>query len=75
MGKHDMGTPINESLERHYQEQIKLLENKLSEAKNLLGDAKADLEKMSFRMKEKDAYIEELRKALVEQTILATARK
>lgn len=75
MGKHDMAAPISESLERHYQEQIKLLEKKVAKMEATISDAYAQLEVTRLRLDEKEAYIDELRTALVQQTILASARK
>lgn len=52
--------PINESLERHYKDEIKRLEEYVTVLKNELGDAKLEVERLNFRIKLKDIEIESL---------------
>ena len=66
MGKHDIGTPINETLEKHYQEQIKALKAKVSEREQVIHDQLLEIERLEFRLKLKDVEIESLVKALAE---------
>ena len=58
--------PINESLERHYKEEIKRLEEYVAVLKTELGDAKLEVEKLNFRIKLKDVEIYSLVKSLAE---------
>ena len=62
----DEPAPINESLERHYKEEIKRLEEHVAVLKAELGDAKLEVEKLNFRIKLKDIEIESLVKSLAE---------
>ena len=64
MGKHDLGTPINESLERHYQDEKKRLEAKIAELENELNEAKVENEKLKFRIRLKNIEIESLVKSM-----------
>ena len=75
MGKHDMAEAINPVLERHYQEQIKELECKVTEMQAALSDANAMIEQLRFHIETDAKKIEEYRSSLVEMTLLATARK
>ncbi len=72
MGKHDAPAPLNESLEQHYKERIKALEETIADKDRVLENARMALERFDIRLEEKEKYIEELRSALVEQTIKAT---
>ena len=67
MGKHDIGTPINEGLERHYQDEKKRLEKKVEDLKAELNEKKREVEKLNFSLKLKDVEIESLVKALAER--------
>lgn len=64
MGKHDLGTPINESLERHYQDEKKRLEAKIAELENELNEAKVANERLKLRIRLKNIEIESLVKAM-----------
>ena len=64
--------PINAALEQHYQETIKTLNEKLNFTQDSMRDACMRIERLELRLQEKDAYIEELRSALVEMTVKAT---
>lgn len=75
MGKHDMAEAVNPVLERHYQEQIRELETKLSKMQAALSDANAMIEQLRFHIEADEKKIEEYRSSLVEMTLLATARK
>lgn len=57
-------TPINESLERHYQEEKKRLEANVADLESQLNDAKVEIERLHFRVKLKDIEIESLVKAM-----------
>lgn len=56
--------PINESLERHYQETIKTLNEKLNYANDTARSMAAEIEKLKFRIKLKDIEIESLVKSM-----------
>ena len=56
--------PINESLERHYQETIKTLNEKLNFANDTARNMAAEIEQLKFRIKLKDIEIESLVKAM-----------
>lgn len=60
----DEPAPINESLERHYKEEIKRLEEYVAVLKAELGDAKLEAERLNFRIKLKDIEIESLVKSM-----------
>ena len=75
MGKHDAPMPLNEALERHYKDEIKAKDAKIAELQKEVSLVNTDIDKLRLIIKEKDALIEEYRNALVEQTLLATARK
>lgn len=62
MGKHDLGTPINESLERHYQEEKKRLEAKVASLEEELNEAKLTIERYKTRVRLKNVQIETLAK-------------
>lgn len=64
MGKHDLGTPINESLERHYQDEKKRLEARIAELENELNEAKVANERLKFRLRLKNIEIESLVKSM-----------
>ena len=66
MGKHDIGTPINETLEKHYQEQIKALKAKVSEREELIHEQALEIERLKFALETKKAQIEVLLEKLVE---------
>lgn len=74
-GKHDKGTPIPETLEKHYKEQIKLLEEKVRKTEGKLSEALNEIERLSFHIQTDEKHILELEHALVQQTLLAAARK
>ena len=67
MGKHDIGTPINESLEKHYQDEKKRLEAKIAVLENELNEANHTINKLKFRIELKDVEIESLVKSLAER--------
>ena len=56
--------PINESLERHYQETIKTLNEKLNYANDTAREMAAEIEKLKFRIKLKHIEIESLVKSM-----------
>lgn len=64
MGKHDIGTPINESLEKHYQDEKKRLEARIAELENELNEAKVANERLKFRLRLKNIEIESLVKSM-----------
>lgn len=64
MGKHDIGTPINETLEKHYQDEKKRLETKIRELNAELNEARLQVEKLNFKIRLKDIEIESLVKAM-----------
>lgn len=57
-------TEINASLERHYQEEKKRLETRISELEVELNEAKHDVENLKFRVRLKDIEIESLVKSM-----------
>ena len=71
MGKHDRTTPetMPSALALHYKERIKILEKQLETSTNKLKDAMMLLERKDIIIKEKDAYIEELRTAFIDATL------
>ena len=71
MGKHDRITPetMPSALALHYKERIKILEKQLETSTNKLKDAMMLLERKDIIIKEKDAYIEELRTAFIDATL------
>lgn len=71
-GKHDRPAPLPEALESHYKDRLKTLEYQLDTATSKLKDAMMHLDRKDIQLAEKDAYIEELRSALVEMTVKAT---
>lgn len=77
MGKHDVipEGSINEALERHYQETIKTLNEKLNCANDTGREMAAEIEKLKFTIKVKDSEIDTLRTALVETLVEKTEAK
>lgn len=71
-GKHDRPAPLPEALESHYKERLKTVEAQLEIATEKLKDAMMHLDRKDIQLAEKDAYIEELRSALVKMTVKAT---
>lgn len=71
MGKHDRITPetMPSALALHYKERIKILEKQLETSTNKLKDAMMLLDRKDIIIKEKDAYIEELRTAFIDATL------
>ena len=67
MGKHDIGTPINEALEKHYQDEKKRLEKQIMDLKAELNEAMLKIERLSLRIDLKDVEIESLVKSLAER--------
>ena len=66
MGKHDAVPDgiINESLERHYQNEIKRLEANVETLQEMLNEAKLERERLAFKVRLKDIEIESLVKAM-----------
>lgn len=64
----DEPTPINESLERHYQDRIKELENKLEEAKAENNRLDMELERMDIRIKVLNKKVDAFRTSTAEIT-------
>lgn len=58
--------PINDSLERHYKEEIKRLENNVDVLQSELNEAKRNIEKLNLRIRLKDVEIDSLVKSLAE---------
>lgn len=56
--------PINESLEKYYQDEKKRLEARISELENELNEANLRIERLKFKIKLKDIEIESLVKAM-----------
>lgn len=71
VGKHDIGTPINEALEKHYQDRIKELEHRLNKAMDLLKDAEMQIDRKQIELDIAKAKSEEFSKALAEMTVKA----
>lgn len=67
MGKHDMGTPINETLEKHYQETIKTLNEKLDTSRDTVDGLRREIERLKTLLGMKNAQIEVLLEKLVER--------
>lgn len=67
MGKHDIGAPINESLEKHYQNEKKRLEAKIAVLENELNEANHTIINLKFRIELKDVEIKSLVKSLAER--------
>lgn len=67
MGKHDMGTPINETLEKHYQETIKTLNEKLDTSRDVIDGLRREIERLKTLLGMKNAQIEVLLEKLVER--------
>lgn len=53
----DEPAPINESLERHYQDEKKRLEAKVAELESELNEAKLMIESLRFRIRLKDKEV------------------
>ena len=60
----DEPAPINESLERHYKDEIKRLENNVDVLQSELNEAKRSIEKLNLRIRLKDVEIDSLVKSL-----------
>lgn len=56
----DEPAPINESLERHYKDTIKTLNEKLNNANDTAREMAVEIEKLKFRIRLKDIEIESL---------------
>lgn len=56
----DEPTPINESLERHYKDEKKRLEARISELEDELNEAKLEIKRLEFRNRLKDMNVESL---------------
>lgn len=63
-GKHDIGTPINESLEKHYQDEKRRLLTSIETLKTELNEKNIEIEKLKFKIKLKNIEIESLVKAM-----------
>lgn len=64
--------PMAEALELHYKQKISDLEAAVAYKDETIKKASMALQRFEIRLKEKEAYIEELRTALVEMTVKAT---
>ena len=60
----DEPTPINESLERHYKDEKKRLETRISELEDELNEAKLEIKRLEFRNRLKDMNVESLLKSM-----------
>ena len=60
----DEPTPINESLERHYKDEKKRLEARISELEDELNEAKLEIKRLEFRNRLKDMNVESLLKLM-----------
>ena len=60
----DEPTPINESLERHYKDEKKRLEARISELEYELNETKVEIERLHFSIRLKDVEIKSLVKSL-----------
>lgn len=60
----DEPTPINESLERHYKDEIKRLEANIKILERELNDTKVEIERLHFSIRLKDVEIKSLVKSL-----------
>lgn len=56
--------PINDSLERHYKEEIKRLENTVKVLEDELNESKHRVENLKFKVRLKDIEIESLVKSM-----------
>ena len=56
--------PINESLERHYKDEIKRLEANIKILERELNDTKVEIERLHFSIRLKDVEIKSLVKSL-----------
>jgi predicted nucleic acid-binding Zn-ribbon protein len=56
--------PINDSLERHYKEEIKRLEKNNADLEHDLNEMRCEIERLHFKIKLKDVEIDSLVKAL-----------
>lgn len=57
-------TPINDSLERHYKEEIKRLEETVKALEDELNESKRRVENLKFKVRLKDIEIESLVKSM-----------
>ena len=60
----DEPTPINESLERHYKEEIKRLEANIGMLERELNDTRTEIERLNFSIRLQNVEIESLVKSL-----------
>lgn len=67
MGKHDISTPINETLEQHYQSEIKRLNTKVNAGQEAINELMAEIERLKMVIKMKSDQIEVLLEKLVER--------
>ena len=67
MAKHDMGTPIKESLERHYQDEIKRLNTKINSLQAAVNELMLERERLNTVLEMKGKQIEVLLEKLVER--------
>ena len=51
MGKHDISTPINETLEQHYQSEIKRLNTKVNAGQEAINELMAEIERLNASTK------------------------
>ena len=63
----DEPAPINDSLERHYKDEIKRLEVKISELERALNEEKLEVERLNTRVRMKDKQIWALLDKIVEE--------
>lgn len=56
--------PINESLERHYKEEIKRLEANIGMLERELNDTRTEIERLNFSIRLKNVEIDSLVKSL-----------
>lgn len=68
MGKHDKGTPINESLEKHYQDRIAELEAKLEAANAENKRLDMELERRDIRIDVLNKKVDAFRTSTAEMT-------
>ena len=66
-GKHDISTPINETLEQHYQSEIKRLNTKVNAGQEAINELMAEIERLKMVIKMKSDQIEVLLEKLVER--------
>lgn len=68
MGKHDMGSPINETLEKHYQDRIAELQAKLEAANEENKRLDMELERKDFRIEVLNKKVDAFRTSTAEMT-------